>query len=149
MFQDLHHASSQRRSEVVKDEVGVGFGDCAEGGIGDVVAENDVVEGETGGRPVGEMGDCQGGGGSSVLVQEDEIGKTGGIGAGDEIGEDEVAAVEPNRRGEEKADFFGESGETGGRGAGGCDENAGIGDTAEMGVFVVEVELLLDGEVRL
>lgn len=56
-----------------------------------------------------------------MFVQEDEIGEAGGIGAGDEIRQDEVAAIEPDGRWEEKADFFGESGETGGRGAGGCD----------------------------
>ena len=75
MLQDLHHTGSQWRCEVLENEVGIGFGDCAQGRVGDVVAENDIVEGEAGRRPVGEMGDRKRRGRSSVLVEEDEIGE--------------------------------------------------------------------------
>ena len=146
MFQYLHHPRPERGAEILKDQMRVRFRDRPARGVGDVVSEEDIVQAEACGGAVREMGHRQRGGGSSVLVQEDEVRQAGGVCARDEVGEDEVPAVEADGGGEEEADFFGESGEPGGGGAGGGYEDAGVGEAGEVGVFVVEVEFLLRGD---
>ena len=59
-----------------------------------------------------EVRDGEGGGNTAVLVEENDVGETGGVGALDEVWEHEIASVEADGRGEEEADFFGESGES-------------------------------------
>lgn len=93
VLQDLDDAFSEFGVEVVEDEVRVAFADCAAGGIGDVVAERDVVEGERGCGPVREVRDCERGGGPAVFVEEDCVGQTAGYAAFDQVGEDRVASV--------------------------------------------------------
>ena len=43
VFQDLYAAFSELCAEAFEDEVGVGFGDCAARGVGDVGAEDDIA----------------------------------------------------------------------------------------------------------
>ena len=93
MLQNLDHALAELCREPFEDEVGVGFRDCAARGIGDVVAEDDVVEAERCCWAVREVGDGEGGGCAAVFVEEDEIGEAAALGARDQIWEDEVTSV--------------------------------------------------------
>ena len=77
MLEDLDDAFTQGSGEAVEDEVGVALADGAAFRVGDVVAEDDVVEGEAGGGAVGEVADGEGGGGTAVLVQDDDVAEAG------------------------------------------------------------------------
>lgn len=84
--EDLHDAFAERGAESVEDEVRVGFRDRAAGCGGEVVAQEDVVQGETGRGAVGEVGDGQRGRGAAVLVEEQDVGQRAGVGAGHQGG---------------------------------------------------------------
>lgn len=49
------------------------FADGAALGIWDVMAQNNVMEGELRCWPMGEMGDCEAGGNTPVLMEEEEV----------------------------------------------------------------------------
>lgn len=53
MLEDLHNTLAEWGVEIVKNEVWIGFGDCAASSVWDVGAKYNVVEGEGGCRSVG------------------------------------------------------------------------------------------------
>ena len=142
VFEDLDDAGAERGGEVVEQEVRVGFGDGAASRGGEVVPEEDVVQREGGGGAVREVGHGERSRGPAVFVQEEEVRQVGGVGAADESGEHERAAVQPDRRWEEQADFFGKGRQPRRRGAGCGDERAWVNDAGKVAVFVVERERL-------
>lgn len=95
------------------------------------------MQGETGGGTVREMRDGERRGRPAVFVQEDDVGEAACVGAAHERGEDVRAAVQPDGRGEEEADFFGEGAEPRGGAAAGGDQWAGVDDAGEVRVFIV------------
>lgn len=97
--EDLDDALAEGRGEAVEDEVRVGLADRAARGVGDVVAQDDVVQGEARRGPVGEVRDGHGGGRASVFVQQDDIAEAGGFGRGDEVGQDQVSSVQADAGG--------------------------------------------------
>lgn len=58
----------------------VALADCAAFGIGDVAAQDDVVQGKTGGGTVREVTDGHGGGSTTMLVYDDHVAETGALG---------------------------------------------------------------------
>lgn len=145
MLQNLHHTLAEFGPEPFKDQVRVGLGDCAARGVGDIGSEDDVVQGKGGGRAVGQVRDRHGGGGAAVFVQEDYVGEGGGFGGGEEIGKDQVAAVQPDRAGKEESDLLAEDCEAGGWAAGGGDEGSWVGQAGEEAVFIVDALLGFGG----
>ena len=94
---------------------------------------------------MGEMRDGHGGGGAAVFMEEEDVGEGGGFGRGEQVGEDEVAAVEADRCREEESDLFAEGCEAGGGAAGGGDQRSWVGETGEEAVFVVDALLGFGG----
>lgn len=103
------------------------------------------MEGEGGGGAVREVGDCHRGRGAAVFVQEEDVREGGGFGGGEEIGKDQVAAVEADGGGEEESDFFAESCEAGGWAAGGGNQGSWVGQPGEETVFIVDALLGFGG----
>lgn len=68
VLQNLDDAFAEFGLEAFEDEVWVGFGNGAAGGVGNVGAQDDVVQGKRGRGAVGEMRDRQRGWGASVFV---------------------------------------------------------------------------------
>lgn len=73
VFEDLHDALAEGCGEVFKDQVRVSFTDGAACGGGDVMPEEDIVKREGGGWAMGEVGDCEGGRGAAVFVQNHQV----------------------------------------------------------------------------
>ena len=97
---------------------------------------------------MGEVRDRQSGRRATVLVKKDQVRQAGGDSGGDEIGEDEIAPVQADGGWQEESDFFGKRREPGGWVARSCHEHAGVNDTGELSVFVVQIKLFLRGPVR-
>lgn len=97
MLQDHRDPPAQRGREVLEDEVRVGLGDGAARGGGQVVAQEDVVQGEGGGGAVRDVGDGERGRGPAVLVEEDHVRDAARLGAVHEVREDEGPAVQADR----------------------------------------------------
>ena len=147
VLQDLAHPPAEPRSKSFEDQMRVGFGNGAAGAVGDVVAEDDVVQGEGGRGAVREVRYGQSGGCAAVFVEKDQVRQTGGGGGGDEVREDEIASVQADGSREEEADFFGEGGEARRWVSRGCNEHAGIDDAREVGIFVVQIQFFFCGAV--
>ena len=141
MFEDLDHAFSQRRCESFEDEMRVGLADSATGGGRDVVAEEDVVEGEGGRGAVRKMGDGQSGRRAPMFVEDDQIAQSGGVGARHQVRQHEVAPVQPDGRGQEQPDLLRERAQSRAWGPRCGDEDPRVDDAAEVGVFVVDAEV--------
>lgn len=73
-----------------------------------------------------------------MLVEEDYVGESGGFGRGEQIREDKVTTIQAYGSREEESDFFAECCEAGGGAAGGCDKRAGISETGQKTVFIVD-----------
>lgn len=150
VLEDLHHPLAQWGREVLEDQVRVRFADGAACGGGQVVPQQHVMQRERGRGAVREVRDRQRGGGAAVLVQDEQVRQAGGVGGRDEVGQHQVAPVQPDGGREEEADLLGEGGEARGGGAGRGDEDARVDDAGEVGVLVVDAEgRLLRGGVRL
>lgn len=143
MLENLDHSLAEWGGETVEDEVGVRFGDGAAGCVGNVVTEEYVVKAEGSRWPVGKMRDGEGGGSAAVFVQEDDVCQTAAFGTVHEVGQDEVAAIESDGGGEEKADFFGKGAQAGTGVARGGHQHARVYHSRQVGVFVVQIQLFL------
>lgn len=130
MLQDRRDPLAERGREVLEDEVRVGLRDGAARGGGQVVAQEDVVQGEGGRGAVRQVGDGERGRGPPVLVQEDHVRDLVRLGAVDQVREDQGPAVQPDRGRQQEADFLGEGGEAGRGGARGGDDGAGVDNPA-------------------
>lgn len=86
-----------------------------------------------------QVGYCEGGWYTSMFVHEDEIGKRGGVGAGNQIRQDESASVQTNGSGQEESDLLSKCRKTGGRRARCGDQWPWVSDTGEVSVFVVDI----------
>ena len=53
MFEDLADAFTERSAEAFEYQMWVRFRDCTAAGRGEIVAQEDIVQGEGGGRAVG------------------------------------------------------------------------------------------------
>lgn len=84
MLKDLHYTFAERGVEVVEYEVRVRFRDSAAGGRWQVMTEENVMEGKGGRGAVGEVRDCERGGGAAVFVQQEQVCESGGVGTRDQ-----------------------------------------------------------------
>lgn len=109
VFEDLYYSFSKSCREAFKYQMRIRLGDCTSRGIWDVRSQNDVMQGERGGRTMGEMGDGHGSRGASMFMEEDDIGEGGSLCAGEQIGEDEVASIQSDRSRQKQTDLFRES----------------------------------------
>lgn len=80
MLQDLDDTTTEDGCEAFEDKVRVALADSAALGIGNIGAQDNVVQGEAGGRTVREMADGHGSGSTTVFVNQDHVGETGALG---------------------------------------------------------------------
>lgn len=114
MLKNLDDTETQLGLEALENQVRVALRDGTAGRVRDVGSEDNIVQGEAGCGTVREMGNGEGGGGTTVLMQQDHIGQSRRGCAGDKIGQNEVTTVETDGGGEEQANLFGESTKTSG-----------------------------------
>ena len=69
MLDDLHHSMSERGVEIVEYEMRIRLGDSATRRRGEIMAEENVVEGKGGRGAMREVRDCERGGGAAMFVQ--------------------------------------------------------------------------------
>ena len=86
---------------------------------------------------MGEVGDGEGGGCASMLMQKYEIRKAAALGASDKVRQDQVAAIQSDGCGQKESYLFREAGKTTTRVATSGDEHARVDDAGEVGVLVV------------
>lgn len=73
MFQNLAHPRPEPGSEAFEDQMRIGLRDCAARAVGDIMAQDDIVQGERSRGPMGEVRYGQSGGCAAVFVEEDQV----------------------------------------------------------------------------
>lgn len=123
--------------------MGVRFADGTALAVWDVMSEDDVVERELDCGAMGEVGDYERGGDTSVLVQDEQVGDARAVRALNEVWQDGVAPVEPDREREEQAELLGELVQPARRRARRRDEEVRVDDPRAGGVLVVVVVVVV------
>lgn len=121
--------------------MGVTLRDCATSSIWNILAKDNVVKGEAGGRTVGKVRNGHCSGSSTVFVEKDHVSESRGGCAGDEISKNESSTVETDGGREKKTNFFGECTETCRWRARGGDQRARVNNAGGQNVFIVDVHL--------
>ena len=73
VLQYLDYPQSQFRCEAFEDEMWVGFADSASGTVWDIMAKNNIVEGERHCRTMWEMRKCQSCWNTSMFMEKDYV----------------------------------------------------------------------------
>lgn len=82
-----------------------------------------------------------------MLVEEDHVGKTGGLRRLNKVAENQVSSVEANRSWKKQSDLLCKGRKAGRWVSRGGNQDARVDNTRELCIFVVKIELLIRSQV--